>query len=296
MKTIHAIAGLPRSGSTLLCNILNQNPAARATPTSCTPGFMRALSTVASNRIEFQNLLDKFPKHTDARLNSSMQAFFNQWHDHGEEEHIFDKSRGWTGVPDMFGQLSPGGVILVCVRDLRDVLASIEKEDRKNGLLTPNPDTPHERYAQHFGPNGVVGAPLNGVMGLLDRKPTNALFIQYERLIADPKAVMDAMYLATGMPQFEHDFDNVPDTMSPIEPDGFWLNKYPHKASGKIEKQDGHWSDFVSETIADDIMKVAHRYNKVFGYAEEVGPSTETIDISPCADCSDEESKVLGYV
>jgi sulfotransferase len=34
MKKIHFINGMPRSGSTLLCNILAQNPKFHVTPTS----------------------------------------------------------------------------------------------------------------------------------------------------------------------------------------------------------------------------------------------------------------------
>jgi len=33
-KTVHFVSGLPRSCSTLLCNLLAQNPRVHATPTS----------------------------------------------------------------------------------------------------------------------------------------------------------------------------------------------------------------------------------------------------------------------
>ena len=45
-KTIHFISGLPRSGSTLLCNILAQNPRFHTTATS---GIMDIMFMVRNN-------------------------------------------------------------------------------------------------------------------------------------------------------------------------------------------------------------------------------------------------------
>ena len=41
MKNLHLIAGLPRSGSTLLCNLLNMNSKFHATPTSYVIDMLR---------------------------------------------------------------------------------------------------------------------------------------------------------------------------------------------------------------------------------------------------------------
>ena len=45
-KNVHFISGMPRSGSTLLCNILNQNPRFHATGTS---GVLDLLLLVRNN-------------------------------------------------------------------------------------------------------------------------------------------------------------------------------------------------------------------------------------------------------
>ena len=43
MKRLYFVAGLPRSGSTLLCNILMQNPAIYASATSGIPEVLRGI-------------------------------------------------------------------------------------------------------------------------------------------------------------------------------------------------------------------------------------------------------------
>lgn len=51
-KIIHLMAGLPRSGSTLMCNILNQNPRFHATSTS---GILDIVLTI---RNQWENVND----------------------------------------------------------------------------------------------------------------------------------------------------------------------------------------------------------------------------------------------
>ena len=59
MKQIHFITGLPRSGSTLLCNVLNQNPEFYAGSTSPLPALVNTLVNCLSNSPEVQAALIK---------------------------------------------------------------------------------------------------------------------------------------------------------------------------------------------------------------------------------------------
>jgi sulfotransferase len=61
MKKLHLIAGLPRSGSTLLCNILNMNPNFYATPTSPLIDVIRNIRSTFSHNVTFktQNRLEQ---------------------------------------------------------------------------------------------------------------------------------------------------------------------------------------------------------------------------------------------
>ena len=57
MESFNVVCGLPRSGSTLLCNLLNQNPEVYASSTSIVPVILGSTSNIISNSPEFKSLL-----------------------------------------------------------------------------------------------------------------------------------------------------------------------------------------------------------------------------------------------
>ena len=58
-KTIHFLAGLPRSGSTLLAYFLAQNPKIHVTPTSGICDMLRAMLQAYFGRVERPICIDK---------------------------------------------------------------------------------------------------------------------------------------------------------------------------------------------------------------------------------------------
>jgi sulfotransferase len=264
---LHAIAGLPRAGSTLLCNILSQRPETVATSTSCLPGFVRNLSLVASNRVEMKNLLNRDLARTQHRFASSVRAFCQQWHAAHNAAVVFDKSRGWNNLPLAFRDISPEGVIILCVRDLRDVFASIEREETKNGLITTAPAGINARYEEAFSPNGVVGGSYNSIMALVNSMPSNVHVVRYEDLINSPEAVLLGIEKRCGLVHFDHDLNNIPDLA--IDCDGFYLGKFPHRAAGKLRREGPKWQDTVPLHIANDIVVKAQGFYQYFEYRTE---------------------------
>jgi hypothetical protein len=228
------------------------------------PGFVSALSSVASNSIEFKNLLNLNPEETKKRLRQSVSAFASGWHAGHGKPLVFDKSRAWNRKTEVFRDISPEGVIVCIVRDLREVFASIERENLKEGLLVAAPDTIQARYNHHFSPEGVVGAPYAGVLDIISRKPSNVFLVKFETLVADPQKVFAALYKRLGVATFPHDLHRIPNTA--IDPDGFYLGKFPHICGAKLEAPKTDWREVVPESIAADIMEKAKPFNEFFGY------------------------------
>ena len=54
MRSIHTIAGLPRAGSTLLCQILNSNPRFHVTPTSAVLDMLKTMRGNFSSNMTFR--------------------------------------------------------------------------------------------------------------------------------------------------------------------------------------------------------------------------------------------------
>ena len=121
-KKFYFVAGMPRSGSTLLCNILNQNPRFHATATS---GVLDLLLLMRNN-LEFILEL-KFLQDDKAKLRV-LQSVLPSFYANVTKPIIFDKSRGWPAHIEMAEKLIGEKVkIIVPVRDVRDILSSFEK-------------------------------------------------------------------------------------------------------------------------------------------------------------------------
>lgn len=270
MRAFHAIAGVPRSGSTLLANLLNQRPDAYASSTSHVPQALNALSMLAGTSPEVKSALIHGRARTDAGLAAAMRGYVEGWYV-GEtrgDRVVFDKSRLWNHSARLFETLWPEGVIVVCVRDLRDVLASAEKQHARTALYDDSPNPLAKsllgRADALFGPEGVIGQAVLGVDDLLRRKPASVHVVKYEDMIAHPKTTMAALAEECGLEPFAHDFENVKATAEDV--DGLYLHKWPHVGSGKVAAPAGSWREWVSDDIAQQVLLRYPGYSTTFGY------------------------------
>lgn len=270
MKSFHVITGLPRSGSTLLCNILNQNPRFHASSTSVICQTLATISTLWSNSAEIKSDLVREPERTEIRMKSAMHALVKDWYslDDGAEI-VFDKSRGWGHSCLLLKHLFPEAKIITMVRDPRAVFGSVEKQHRKNPILDHATNAQekeiYNRADQMMSKDGIIGGPITGVMDLSRRKLDGTLFIQFENLVKNPGHVMRQLYIDLDEEPFEHDFEDVKNTATDV--DALYLNKFPHEGSGKVQGPDpDEWREFVAPDLASQIMQVYPQYNQTFGY------------------------------
>ena len=134
-KTIYFIAGLPRSGSTLLTNILAQNPACYTTPTS---GIIDMLVNVRNHWDQNQAFKAMDRDLSEQIKQQVMQDMLQSYFAHASQPICIDKNRFWCEFLEMAGALVGGRdkvKVIITVRDLRDVLASFEQLYRKTSGL-----------------------------------------------------------------------------------------------------------------------------------------------------------------
>jgi sulfotransferase len=252
----------------LLCNILNQNPRFHASSTSCVAQSLRALSSLWSNSPEIKSDLINDQLATEQRMVRSSKAMVESWYADQEAEVIFDKGRLWGSQPLALNQVFPEAHMFVCVRDLREIFASVEKQHAKNPMLddaaNPAQLTSFNRADRMFGPEGMIGSPIVSVEDLGRRGLDFVHFVQFETLVQNPKLVLDGIYTAIGEESFTHDFKDVKNTAT--DADGLYLNKFPHEGSGEVKPPEGSWKDHVPADIAGLIMDRFPTYNKAFGY------------------------------
>ena len=134
-KRVYFLAGLPRSGSTLLANILAQHGQIHVTPTS---GIVDMLVQVrnAWDRNDAFQAADR--KWTKPPRNGCCAPCCKPISRHTDRPICIDKNRYWAEYLEMAAALVGGRdhlKVIVTVRDLRDVLASFELLYRKTSAF-----------------------------------------------------------------------------------------------------------------------------------------------------------------
>ena len=256
-KTIHFLAGLPRSGSTLLANILAQNPKIHVTPTSgicdmlvqVRNGWDRNDAFQAMNRAESERVKGDV-------LRAMLQAYFGRV----ERPICIDKNRYWAEFLEMGAELIGGRdrvKVLVTVRDLRDVVASFEKLYRKTSALgqVSQEASMALKFKTALGRAEVfvddaqpVGRAYNAIRDAVTRGWYDRMhFIDFEDLTRRPQETMQGIYRFLDVAPHTHEFDNVEQVT--FEDDFVYGFKDLHVIRAKVEPQPPAWPKVYDDAV-----------------------------------------------
>jgi len=265
---MNVITGLPRSGSTLLCNVLNQNPKFVASSTSILHQMLANTVATYSTAPETRGDLGRDKNMTMIRLEDLLRGMCNSWYHNDRKKIVFDKSRSWSSDILMLKTLFPKTKVIITLRDLREVFASIEKQHRRTALLDVSRDFNSKslftRAESMFAPQGMIGGCLVGLRDIIDRR-FDVFWCRYEDFAKHPHQMMQRLYCyLEEKPYQHHDFKDVKNTAT--DPDYLHLNKFPHKGEGEVKPYPISWPAFMSPDIATKIMEAFPWYNKAFGY------------------------------
>ena len=207
---IHFMAGMPRSGSTLLAAILAQNPRFHASMSGPMGTLVGAVLSELSDANEFSPFI------SNEQRGRILAGLFVSYYGDRIEDVVFDTGRIWCARLELLKALFPQSKIIACVRNPPWIVDSIEQLIRRN-VFQPSAifdkvtrATVYSRAEALSAGDGIVGFAFNATkQAFYSDDPSNLMLLRFETLTADPARAMAAVYDFIGEPGFEHDFDNV---------------------------------------------------------------------------------------
>ena len=216
MKKLHFCGGLPRSGSTVLMNILQQNPRIFTTGTCALPEILHTHVLIKSRfRESFQAMsVDQADSAMFGLIHGATKGWFEGL---THKPVVISKNRMWS---ELF-HLYKNSKYIVTVRDLRDIVESFEKVNSRTLALHSFGDrnifTPamhkHEKYRHYFDESNSLSVPLTTeiprMMEVFTRKENNILFVRYEDFTKEPIYILKKIYNFLEEDWFEHDLNHI---------------------------------------------------------------------------------------
>ena len=258
MKTYYFMSGLPRSGSTLLSSLLNQNPRFYSGPSSPVVPTMIALEQSLAN----DELYLAYPKQPQAA--KIISSVLENWYSDVDKPVIFDKNRSWVNrlhyIPGYFG-IEPK--VLYPVRDISEILTSFISMYRRNPytgqgripfldemLIKSNvPLSDDNRCEALCSPGGIVGASYNGLKQVFaEGKEKQVHIIEYDDLINSPEETMKKIYDFLGEEYFNHNFENIENIHRENDQAVYGMADM-HDVRSKLGKVSANPADVLSENI-----------------------------------------------
>jgi sulfotransferase len=232
-------SSLPRSGSTLLQNIFAQNPKFYATPTS---GMFELLYAARQNYTESPEFKAQDPELMQQAWKGFCEGALNGYFQGiTDKPYVVDKSRAHAIHYDFINFFYPNPKIVVMVRDLRDVFASMEKNYRANQDKA-SPLINHAELRGTSTPKRIdiwansqpVGMAIERLAEVLRQGlDTKMLFVRYEDLCLHPENEMRRIYEFLEVEHYDHDFDNIEQVTK--EDDSVYGIFGDHKIRTKLE-------------------------------------------------------------
>jgi len=210
-QKLHFITGLPRSGSTLLSSILKQNSAFHAGVTSPIASIFATVQTALSGKSEFHSFIDN-----EARSRILTGLFSSFYRNHVSPTVVFDTNRSWSSKIPALSLLFPNARFIICVREISEVINSIESLHQNNPLEPSrifsynSAGTIYDRVNDLIKPTGLVGHAYNGIKEAYYGAFTDRIvMLPYRSLVQRPDACMESLYEFLSETPFKHDFHSV---------------------------------------------------------------------------------------
>lgn len=252
-------SSMPRSGSTLLQNILAKDERFYVTPTSglleliygARKNFTDCPEFKAQNPVLMKNAFLSFCK-------NGIEAYINSFDN--SKQYFVDKSRGWGYnfflLQEILGEKPK---ILMMVRDLRSILASMEKIYRKNQAYHQNINNPASMQGTNLTKrinawlnSPPVGLALDRLKDIIQQDIAKHFkIIKYEDLLTSPQETMNDIYSYLDVTPYSFDFQNIPQvTKEDDEVYGVYGN---HKIQNSLQPLKFDYQNILGKELCNEL-------------------------------------------
>jgi sulfotransferase len=270
MEQIFFQSSLPRAGSTLLQNIIGQNPEFYVTPTS---GVLELLHAARTNYTNDNSFLaqdsEVMKKAWLSFCRYGLEGFFKGITD---KKYILDKSRGWGMNYDWVNAFYPNPKIICMVRDPRSIYASMEKNFRKHPEKHSNivdwsklKNTTTSKRVDFWAETPPVGIAMEKLEQIITEGiDKNMLFIRFEDLTLYPQREIDRIYDYLNLERYKHDFQNVEQLTQ--EDDKIHGIFGDHKIRKKVKPVPEQYNEYLGQQLSQNISNTYPWFYEYFKY------------------------------
>jgi len=253
---------------------LAQNPDIHATPTD---GF---LELIYAARVNFTEAVE-FKAQDEKQMMNAWRGFCRRGMEGyceglSSRPNTCIKSRGIGCNFDWFKSfMGEDPKVIVMVRNIKAVLASMEKIHRANPDRARSVQDPSrmlglttESRVDQWLNTAPVGLALQRLQQMqLEGTAKKCLIVRFEDLTTHPAEVMGRVYEYLGLPSFRHDFDNVEQITQ--EDDAFYgLAPNLHSVRKKVRPLAADYEDVLGSNLCAQIDNRCHGYQATFGYLD----------------------------
>jgi sulfotransferase len=262
MKTYYFMAGLPRSGSTLLKSILDQNPNIHANPVSPVMELMYHTEEYLKQSEQYLG----YPKPKSAY--KIISSYIENYYFDREEPVIIDHCRAWpNNIERIKTYITPNPKIICPVRDIAEILTSFITMVHRNDdqvsfidqhLIEKGVTVDDDNRCQYLmSDEGIVEQALWAQgQAFIKNDTRHLLMVEYNDLVSNPDETMKRIYDFLEMDYYAHDFNNVENKNR--ENDDQWYLKDMHYVRKEVKKTSKNPEDILSPYILNRYKKLEY--------------------------------------
>lgn len=239
------LAGLPRTGSTLLTCVIGQNPDVYVSGGSPLARLMFGAYDVCETYAKEGLVRVRRTDFTDVLVREIPRLYYKGV----SQKYILEKDRAWAHDPLGFLEhITDRPRVVVLLRSIPEIVQSFVHIKAANGDVLP------ERDLLVQGTDPMLDA-LRNTIKALNGGDDRFLFGTYDQLIRDPEAFTRAAYKHFEWDWFDHDFTNIDDLH--LEDDASEHTEGLHDVRPVIERRS------LKTRVSTGLIQQAEEYDKI---------------------------------